>query len=73
MFGRWITQNDWNPVLNTSSCEDKFQLFITELKQGVDCYLPQRTAKSSPNRKPMDDKSTQDMDHKTQNRIPKTW
>jgi hypothetical protein len=45
MFGRWITLNDWNPVLNTSSCEDKFQLFITELKQGVDCYLPQRTVK----------------------------
>ena len=44
-FGRWITQKDWKPVLNTSSCEDKFQLFIKELKQGVDCYLPQRTVK----------------------------
>ena len=44
-FGRWITQKDWNPVLNTSSCEDKFQQFITELKQGVDRYLPQRTVK----------------------------
>ena len=44
-FGRWITQKDWNPVLSTSSCEDKFQQFITELKQGVDRYLPQRTVK----------------------------
>ena len=44
-FGRWITQKDWNPVLNTSSCEDKFQQFITELKQGVDRYIPQRTIK----------------------------
>ena len=44
-FGRWMTQKDWNPVLNTSSCEDKFQLFITELKQGIDRYLPQRTVK----------------------------
>jgi hypothetical protein len=44
-FGRWITQKDWNPVLNTSSCEDKSQLFIKEIKQGVDCYLPQRTVK----------------------------
>ena len=38
-----MTQKDWNPVLNT--CEDKFQLFITELKQGIDRYLPQRTVK----------------------------
>ena len=44
-FGRWITQKDWNPVLTTSSCEDKFQLFIAELKRGVHCYLPQRTVK----------------------------
>ena len=44
-FARWITQKDWNPVLTASSCEDKFQLFIRELKKGIDCYLPQRTIK----------------------------
>ena len=25
--------------------EDKFQIFISELKKGVDCHLPQRTVK----------------------------
>ena len=44
-FARWITQKDWNLVLTASSCEDKFQLFIRELKKGIDCYLPQRTIK----------------------------
>ena len=46
-FGRWITQKDLNPVLTASTCEDKFQFFIRELKKGIDCYLPQRKSRST--------------------------
>ena len=44
-FGRWLTQKDWNIVLATASCEDKSQLFITQLKQGIDTSLPKRRVK----------------------------
>ena len=27
-FGRWITQKGWTPILNASSCEQKFQLLM---------------------------------------------
>ena len=32
-FGRWMTTKDWTAVLQKITCEDKFQLFLSELKE----------------------------------------
>ena len=42
-FGRWMTTKDWTAVLQKTTCEDKFQLFLSELKEGIDFYLPEKT------------------------------
>ena len=42
-FGRWMTTKDWTAVLQKTTCEDKFQLFLSELKEGIDSYLPEKT------------------------------
>ena len=34
---------DWTAVLQKTTCEDKFQLFLSELKEGIDFYLPEKT------------------------------
>ena len=41
-FGRWVTTKDWTAVLQKTTCEDKFQLFLSELKEGIDFYLPEK-------------------------------
>ena len=47
-LGRWITQKDWTPILNASSCEQKFQLFMSELDDAICMFLPQKTIKKLP-------------------------
>ena len=42
-FGRWMTTKDWAFVLQKTTCEHKFQLFLSELKEGIDFYLPEKT------------------------------
>ena len=37
---RWITQKDWTPILNASSCEQKFQLLMSELDGAISIFLP---------------------------------
>ena len=39
--GNWLSQSGRYKKF----VEDKFQIFISELKKGIDCYLPQRTVK----------------------------
>jgi len=38
-----------DPILNASSCEQKFQLLMSELDGGIDTLLPQKTIKKHPN------------------------
>lgn len=51
-LGRWITQKDWTPILNASSCEQKFQLFMSELDRAICMFLPQKTIKKHPTDRP---------------------
>ena len=44
-LGRWITQKDWTPILNASSCEQKFQLLKSELDGAISIFLPQKIIK----------------------------
>ena len=32
-----------DPVMEKTSCEDKFELFLSELKEAIDIYLPEKT------------------------------
>ena len=36
-LGRWMTQEDWSPILSASSCEEKFKLLMSDLKR--ECLL----------------------------------
>ena len=51
-FGRWITQKDWTPILNASSCEQKFQLLMSELDGAISIFLPQKISKKHPTDRP---------------------
>lgn len=51
-LGRWITQKDWTPILNASSCEQKFQLFMSELDGAICMFLLQKTIKKHPTDRP---------------------
>ena len=53
-FGRWMTTKDWTAVLQKLSCEEKFQLFLSELKEGIDSYLPEKTVKTHQNTRTID-------------------
>ena len=44
-LGRWMTQNDWQSVLDTPSCEEKYNLQMSELTSAVNIFLPARTIK----------------------------
>lgn len=44
-LGRWITQNDWTSILSAITCEDKFTLFMADVNQAIDTFLPQRVVK----------------------------
>ena len=51
-LGRWITQKDWTPILNASSCEQKFQLLMSELDGAISIFLPQKISKKLPTDRP---------------------
>ena len=51
-FGRWMTTKDWAPVMEKTSCEDKFQHFLSELKEAIDIYLPEKTVTIHQNDRP---------------------
>ena len=51
-LGRWITQKDWTPILNASSCEQKFQLLMSELDGAISIFLPQKISKKHPTDRP---------------------
>lgn len=44
-FGRWLRNKDWSPVLAAESCKEKLDIFITDLQNAVDTYLPWKTLK----------------------------
>ena len=51
-FGRWLTNKDWSPVLAAESCKEKLDIFITDLQNAVDTYLPWKTLKVHPTDRP---------------------
>ena len=51
-FGQWMTTKDWTAVLQKTTCKDKFQPFLSELKEGIDFYLPEKTVIIHQNDKP---------------------
>ncbi|CAH3028061.1 unnamed protein product [Porites evermanni] len=42
LLGRWMTEKDWNTVLNAESCEDKFRLLMMGLTSAIDTFLPRK-------------------------------
>ena len=53
-FGRWITKQNWSSVLSASTSKDKFDLFMSELDQAVNTFLPQKMIKKSSDRSAVD-------------------
>jgi hypothetical protein len=51
-FGQWITEKNWSSVLSASSSKDKFDLFMSDLDQAVDTFLPQKMIKKHPTDRP---------------------
>ena len=51
-FGRWITKQNWSSVLSASTSKDKFDLFMSELDQAVNTFLPQKMIKKHPTDRP---------------------
>lgn len=45
LLGRWMTEKDWNTVLNAESCEDKFRLLMMGLTSAIDTFLPRKIVK----------------------------
>jgi hypothetical protein len=43
-----MTEKNWSSVLSASSSKDKFDLFMSELDQAVDTFLPQKVIKKHP-------------------------
>ena len=41
-LGRWIIQNDWSSIISANTCEDKFKLFMSDINQAIDTFLPHR-------------------------------
>ena len=70
-FGRWMTTKDWTPVLQKTSCEDKFQLFLSDLKEGIDLYLPEKTVITHQNDRPWMTKELKSMITKRQKTFTK--
>jgi hypothetical protein len=70
-FGRWMTTKDWTPVMEKTSWEDKFQLFLSELKEAIDIYLPEKTVTIHQNDRPWMTKELKFMIRKRQNAIIK--
>ena len=70
-FGRWMTTKDWTAVLQKTTCEDKFQLFLSELKEGIDFYLPEKTVIIHQNDRPWMTKELKSMIKKRQTAFTK--
>ena len=51
-FSRWITKKNWSSVLSASTSKDKFDLFMSELDQAVNTFLPQEVIKKHPTDRP---------------------
>jgi hypothetical protein len=47
-----MTTKDWTPVMEKTSCEDKFQLFLSELEKALHIYLPEKTVTIHQNDRP---------------------
>ena len=56
-FGRWLTNKSWSQLSSAESCKDKFHIFITELQNAVDAYLPWKTVRIHPTDRPWTTKS----------------
>ena len=46
-FGRLITQKDWTPILNASSCEQKFQLLMQSLMAPLVFFFLRRSRRNT--------------------------
>ncbi len=66
-FGRWMATKDWTPVMEKTSCEDKFQLFLSVLKEAIDIYLQEKTVTIHQNDRPWMTKELKLMIRKRQN------
>ena len=51
-FGRWIPKKNWSSLLSASTSKDKFDLFMSELDQAVNTFLPQKMIKKHPTDRP---------------------
>ena len=51
-FGRWLTNKNWSQLSSAESCKDKFDIFITELQNAVDTYLPWKSVRIHPTDRP---------------------
>ena len=47
-FGRWLTNKNWSQLSSAESWKDKFHIFITELQNAGDTYLPWKTVRIHP-------------------------
>ena len=63
-FERWLTNKDWSQLSSAESCKHKFHIFIfvTELQNAVDTYLPWKSVRIHPTDRPW-----------TTKRIKKLW
>ena len=51
-FGRWITQQSWQEVLDAEDTDTKCDLFHDEIWEKIDDIFPQKKRKTHPNDKP---------------------
>ena len=51
-FGRWITQQDWQEVLNTQGTNEKCDLFYDMIWEKIDDIFPLKKRRTHPNDKP---------------------
>ena len=51
-FGRWITQQDWQEVLNTQGTNEKCDLFYDMIWEKIDEIFPLKKRRNHPNDKP---------------------
>ena len=51
-FGPWLTNKDWLQLSSAESCKYKFHIFITEIQNEVDSYLPWKSVRIHPTDRP---------------------
>ncbi|KXJ07090.1 hypothetical protein AC249_AIPGENE28138 [Exaiptasia diaphana] len=47
-FGRWITHMSWERVLKAPTSEGKYSIFMSELYEAMNTFLPERSVKRHP-------------------------